>query len=143
MYETFEIAVKHTVDVADTEFRPVIFDQPVGSEHVAADLAAEVDVELRVFQLALFFLLLFKLELDTAGRAVASSRWRGSCAASVRSGTGRRFRSAGVSSELPIPFGSRAVRLRRWPENIDPKIVRLDIDLDLIVDLGINEHRGE
>jgi hypothetical protein len=44
----------------------VILDQPVGSQHVAADLAAEVDFELGVLDLAILGALLVHLKLVEA-----------------------------------------------------------------------------
>src|SRR4026209_2920376 len=62
MDERIEIAIQHTVHISDREFGAVVLDHAVGRENVAADLAAEVDIQLRGFSLARFLALLFHLE---------------------------------------------------------------------------------
>src|ERR1051325_5996962 len=47
-----EIAIQHAVDVADGQLGAMVLDHPVGSQDVTANLAAEVDVELGIFELA-------------------------------------------------------------------------------------------
>ena len=45
MQHGVEIAFDDTVHIADGEFGAVILDHAIGREHVAADLAAEIDLE--------------------------------------------------------------------------------------------------
>ena len=56
--ERIDISVEHAVHVADRQFGAVILDQPVGGEYIAADLAAEIDFELGIFELLIFGALL-------------------------------------------------------------------------------------
>src|SRR5256885_17030287 len=44
--EGSDIAVEHAVDIADGELGAMVLDQAIWCEHIAADLAAEVDIEL-------------------------------------------------------------------------------------------------
>src|SRR5512144_2775657 len=52
VHQPFHVAVQHTVHVAHAELRAVVLDEPVRRQHVAADLAAEVDLEFGVLDLA-------------------------------------------------------------------------------------------
>src|SRR5690348_7130476 len=61
--ERVEVAAEHAVYVPNGELGPVILDHPVGSQHVTADLAAEVDIQLGSFGLAGLFPLFIELEL--------------------------------------------------------------------------------
>src|SRR5438270_4325519 len=49
--ERVDIAVQYAIHVADRQLRPVILDHSVRRQYIAANLAAEVDLELRVFEL--------------------------------------------------------------------------------------------
>src|SRR5262245_40590497 len=42
--EHVDVAVEHAIDVADLFLRAVILHQPIGRQHVAANLAAERDL---------------------------------------------------------------------------------------------------
>jgi hypothetical protein len=44
--EFIKIAVEYAIHIAYRKLRAMIFDQPVGRENVAPDLAAEVNLEL-------------------------------------------------------------------------------------------------
>src|SRR6185437_10504050 len=67
MNKWVEIAVKHPIHIADRQFRAVIFDQAIRREHVTAYLAAEVNLELAVFELLISGLLLLQLILVELG----------------------------------------------------------------------------
>ena len=81
-------------DVADLLLRAVVLDHLVRVQHVAADLAAEGDVLLLAAQLIELRLLLLRRSCRRAAPSAPSSRHRDSCAASARSGTTPRCRSA-------------------------------------------------
>ncbi len=76
--------------------RAVVLDHLVRLQHVAADLAAEGDVLLLAAELIELRLLLLQLQVVEARLQHLHRRRRGSCAASARSGTTRRCRSAGA-----------------------------------------------
>ena len=46
-----QVAVEHAVGVPDLDFRPLVFDQPIGMKNVGPDLAAKINIELGLFQL--------------------------------------------------------------------------------------------
>jgi hypothetical protein len=52
--ERVQVPVEHAVGVPDLDFRPQVFDQPVGMKNVGADLAAKINVELAHFELFRF-----------------------------------------------------------------------------------------
>ena len=77
--ERVEIAFQDAVDVSDGEAAAQVLHQAVGSEHVVADLAAEVDFELGILRLSGFHALLGEFELvQTRPQGSASTRWRDS-----------------------------------------------------------------
>src|SRR6185437_472010 len=61
--EGVEITIEHTVDVSDLYARAKVLRYPVGLENVAANLRAEVDLELRVLELLACRALLLQLVL--------------------------------------------------------------------------------
>src|SRR5690242_1647482 len=65
--ERVEIAAEHAIHVSDGELSAVVLDHPVGSQHITANLAAEVDVELGSFGLARLFPLFLELEFVHSG----------------------------------------------------------------------------
>jgi hypothetical protein len=66
MDHRLQIPFEHAVHIADRQLGAVVLDHAVGRQHVAADLAAEVDVELGILGLARLFLLLLQLVLVEA-----------------------------------------------------------------------------
>ena len=64
MDQRFEIAFQHAIDIAQREPAAQILDHAVRRQHIVADLAAEVDLQLRVFGLARFRALLFEFVLE-------------------------------------------------------------------------------
>src|SRR5579885_3120077 len=64
--ELVNVAVQHAIHVADGQLAAQILDETVGCEHVVADLTAEVDVQLGVFELVLLDALLRHLVLVQA-----------------------------------------------------------------------------
>src|SRR5262245_12895074 len=61
--ERVDVAVEDAVDIADLLFRPMILDQLVWMQHVAANLVAEGDVFFRTADLLQFRLLLLQPEI--------------------------------------------------------------------------------
>src|SRR5579862_4824310 len=51
VHEAVDVAIEYAIDVADGEPAAQILHHAIGREHVAADLAAEIDIELGVFEL--------------------------------------------------------------------------------------------
>ena len=94
--ELVDVAVEHAVDVALLVLRAVVLDHLVRVQHVAADLAAEGDVLLLAADLSQLGLLLLHLQVVQPRLQHLHRRRRGSCAATARSGTRRRCRSAGA-----------------------------------------------
>ena len=62
MDQGIEVAIQDAIHIAYREFCAVILDQPIGRQDVAADLAAEVDLEFGIFDLPILGLLLIHLE---------------------------------------------------------------------------------
>jgi hypothetical protein len=67
--QRFQIAIQHAVHVADGELGAVVLDHAIGRQHIAANLAAEVDLQLRGLGLARFLPLLLQLELIQRARS--------------------------------------------------------------------------
>src|SRR5580692_8335852 len=61
--EGLEIAIEHTIDIADLDARAKVLRHSVGLQNVAANLRTEVDLELRVLKLPGCRALLFELVL--------------------------------------------------------------------------------
>ncbi len=83
--EWLQVAVEDLVDIADFDASSEVFRHAVGLQDVAADLRAELDVELRVFKLASSGF--FSCRARTRRAWSASSSWRAPCfyAGSARS----------------------------------------------------------
>ena len=69
--EFVDFAVQYSIDVSFLYFRPMVFDQLVGSEHVGTDLGAETDLHLLAPQLGQ---LLEALLLGPLGEACGKDR---------------------------------------------------------------------
>src|SRR6185437_9463369 len=143
MNKWVEIAVKHPIHIADRQFRAVIFDQAIRREHVTAYLAAEVNLELAVFELLISGLLLLQLILVELGAKLLHGTGTvfmlGSLVLALHDDAGRQVREAhrrfGAIDMLAAgPAGAK---------NVDLQIVRLYVDLDVLVDLRIYENRSE
>src|SRR5258708_32495831 len=65
--EGVQISVQNAVDIADRKLGAMVLDQPVRSQHVTADLAAEIDIELAVLHLVLLDALLRHLVVVQLG----------------------------------------------------------------------------
>src|SRR5215813_6299218 len=143
MYQPIEIAIQDAIRIAESQLAAQILHQLVGCEHVVADLAAEIDVQLGILGLARLRPLLLQLEFVEAcakllERAVTVFMLRTFVLAlyydagwEVRDSHGR----IGHVDVLPA-------RARR-AERVDAQILVLNIDLDFVVDLRIDEHAGK
>src|SRR5579875_3158481 len=67
VYQRVDVSVQHAIHVPDRQLRAVVFNHPVRRQHVTANLVAEIDLQLRVFQLLVRCLLLGKLVLIQLG----------------------------------------------------------------------------
>src|SRR5438093_1542925 len=61
--EPIDVAIEHTIDVADLLLRPVVLHELIWLEHIAPDLAPEGDVFFRAADLFELGLLLLDLEV--------------------------------------------------------------------------------
>ena len=143
MHEAVEIAVKHAVDVALVELRADVFHQAVRRQHIVADLAAEVDVGLRSLELVAFYLLLLHLvvidsrfeHLHRRGAVLVLGALVLALHDDARGMVRHTHRGVGPIDVLAAGAAGAV--------GVDAKVVGLDVDLDLFVDLGIDEDGGE
>ena len=141
--EGLEVAVEDFVDVADFDAGAEVFGHAVGLQDVAADLRAELDVELGVFELAADGLFLFELVLVEAGAqhlhrllfvlvlgalVLAAGDEAGGDVGDADGGVG------GVDVLAALAAGAVGV---------DAEVVGLDVDDDGVVDFGRDEDAGE
>src|SRR5258706_16215306 len=67
VHQRLQLAIQHTVYVANRELGAMILNQAVRRQNVAANLAAEVNLQLVGFRLTRFLALLFQLGLIHLG----------------------------------------------------------------------------
>ena len=141
--EGFEIAVEDLVHVANFDTGTEVLGHAVGLQDVAADLRAELDVELGVFELAADLFLLVELVLVEA-----------------RAEEFHRLLFVLVLGALVLTAGDEAcwkvgdadggvggvdvlAALAAGAVGVDAQVFGLDVDDDGVVDLGRDEDRGE
>ena len=142
-YEWLEVAVEYLVDVADFDAGAEILGHAVGLQDVAANLGAEFDIELGVFELASGGLFLIELVLVELGahhlhcallilmlRTLVLATGDDACwnVGDADSGVGR--------VDVLATLAARAI-------GIDAEVFGLDVDDDGVVDLGRDEDRGK
>jgi len=141
--EFVEIAVEDAIDVADFNFRSMIFREAVRLENVRPDLAAPRDIELAVFDGLRFGFLLLSLELEEARPQNLHADFLvlvlRAFVLALNDDVRRDVRDAhggirGIHVLAALPRGS--VR-------VDSQIFFFDHDLDLVVDFRIHGDRGK
>src|ERR1043165_3053548 len=141
--ELGEIAVEHALHVADFVSGPQVLDQLIRLQHVRADLAAEGDVLLLPLDALLLLLPLLDLDLvEPRAQQLHGHVAVLVLAALVLAGhddAGRQVRDAhrGVGDVDVLP--ARAAGAVR----VDAEVLVVDLDVDLLVDVGIDVHRRE
>src|SRR5580698_2182326 len=61
VHQSIQVAIQHAIHIADRKLGAMVFHHPIRSQDVAADLAAEIDLELRIFDLLIRHALLLQL----------------------------------------------------------------------------------
>src|SRR4051812_2652917 len=140
--EGVEVAVQHLLGVGDLDVGAQVLDAAL-VQHVAADLVAPADVGLVVFQLLLRFHALAHLEVvqpraQALPRDVAVAVLAAAVLA-LHDDVGRDVRQAHRRIGLVDVLATRA----RSTVGVHAHVGRVDVDLDRVVDLGIDEHAGE
>src|ERR1035438_8752262 len=119
----------------------MILDHPIGSQDVAADLAAKIDVEFGIFQLFVSRALLVHLKFVQPGTHLFQ-----------RTGTvlvlralilALHYQSRRDVGHAHGGFGTVHVLAAgaAGSEHIHAQILRLDVDVDIVFDLGIGKNR--
>src|ERR1051326_7501719 len=143
MDQGFEVAVEDAIDVADGQLGAVILDHAIGGEHIAANLVAEVDVELGVLQFLVGGLLLLHFVLVETGAELLDS------AGAVLV---LRTLVLALDDDAGGDVGHAHSRLRAihvlaagaaGAEDVDAKVFGLDIDVDVVFDLRVDEDGRE
>src|SRR5438270_1596908 len=141
--ERLQITIEHAIHIADFGFRAVILDHPVGLENIGANLRSEFYVELGIFNLLGGCSLLLHLEFVELGAQHAHGAFtvlvlralvlatRDQPGGDVRNAHGR----VGGIDMLPT--------LAAGAVSVSANVLRLDDDLDAVVNFGRNEHAGE
>src|SRR5438445_10516591 len=137
-----EVTVEHLLSVTDLDIGAQILDSAL-VEHVTADLVAPADIGLAVFELLLRRLLLAHLVLVQARAqhlpgfvAVAVLR---AVVLALHDDAGRDVREAHRRIGLVDVLAARA----RGTEGVGAHVGGVDLDLDRVVDLGVDEHARE
>ena len=84
--QLIQIAIEHAIDIANLHARAQVLHHAIRLQDVGADLRAEVDLELGVFDLLASLRASSPARIRRGASAECSWRSRGSCAASARSG---------------------------------------------------------
>src|SRR5258705_2889653 len=141
--ERVEIAVEHAVDVADLHLGAMVLDHLVRLQHVAANLAAEADFLLRPRNLLQPRGLLLRPEVVESRpqdlhrlRAVLVLR---PLVLARDDDAGRQVRDAdrGVGDVDVLAAGAAR------PVRVDAQILLVDLDVDVLLQLGPDEYRGK
>src|SRR4029079_1515739 len=138
--EVVEVAVEHVLRPPALEIRAQILHARL-VEHVGADLAAPADVRLAVLddlRLLLALLLLELVELRAhlvhRGRAVLVLR---ALVLTLHDDPGRDVRDPDRRLRLVDVLAARAARA----EHVDAQVGGIQLDLDVVLDPGGNDHR--
>ena len=131
------------VHVADLHLGAVVLHQLIGLQHVAADLAAEGDVLLGAADLIELGLLLFQLQVVEPG----PQHLHGHVAVLVLRplvlardhDAGRQVGDAHRRVGLVDVLAAGAAR----SVGVDPQVLLVDVDVDVVLDLGPDVDRGE
>src|SRR5829696_6473780 len=141
--EDVDVAVEHAVDVADLLLGPVIFDQLIWVQDVAADLAAEGNLLLGAADLLELRLLLLRLQIVEAGLqhlhcrvAVAVLR---PLVLARDDDAARHVRDADRRIGHIDVLAAGAARTIR----VDADVLVVDLDVDVFGQLGPHVERGE
>src|SRR6185437_12417898 len=138
-----EVAIQDAVDVADLELGAGVFAHLIGLEHIAADLAAEINVELAVFDLAggsalLLELVLVEARTQDLHRHVLVLVLRALVLA-LHHDIGRQMddahRRVGHIDVLPA--------LAAGAEGVNAQVLFADVDLDFVVNFRADEDAGK
>ena len=143
MNQRIDIAIQHSIHITDCQLRAVIFNQPIRSKNIASNLAAEVDLELCIFELTVLGAFLVHLEFvklcpELLHRARAILMLRSLILALHDDTRGQMSHANGRVRTIHV-LAARAA----CPERIDSKIFRPNIDLDLVINLRVHEHGRE
>ena len=130
--------------VGDLQLRAVVVDHRVRLEDVAPDLVAEGHVRLRRIDLRLLGLARLDLALVERVLEHLAARSPCSCAASAAcwqlvDDAGRNVREAHRRAGLVDVLSART----RRAEDVHANVLVAHLDVDLLVDIGIDEDRGE
>src|SRR6185312_8746244 len=138
-----QVAVEHAVDVAHLQLGAGVLAHLVGLQHVAADLAAEVNVELGVLHLARLRPLLFQLMLVQTG---AQNLHRhvlvlvlAALVLALHHDVGRQVDDA----HRRVGHVDMLSALAAGAEGVNAQILVADVDLDAVVNLRADEHAGK
>src|SRR5690242_5193407 len=141
--QRIEPAIEDAVHIADGQLGAMVLDHAVWGQHITADLAAEVDVELRSLRLTRLLALFFQLEFvepraQLLHGSVAVLVLR-TLVLALNHDAGGEVRDAHrrIGHIDVLAAGAAGA------ERIDAEIVRLNIDLDFVVDLRVDEDRSE
>src|SRR5690606_30751839 len=140
--ELVQVAVEHLLRIAALDAGAQILD-PALVEHVVADLAAPADVGLAGLQRIPLGVALLDFQLvETCGQQLHRPVAVGVLAALGLAGdhhprghVGDAHRRLGLVDVLAT--GARGA------VDVGPEVGRIDLDVDVVVDLGRHEHRGE
>src|SRR6266567_1040191 len=140
--EIIEVAVEHRLRAPHLVVRAQVLD-PRLVEHVRADLVPPADVGFRIFELLLLGLALADLELVELGLehghrfgAIAVLR---AIVLALHDDVGRQMGDAhrGIGLVDVLAAGARRA------EGVDAKFRRIDLDVDGLVDFGIDKDAGK
>src|SRR5205807_8563251 len=141
--EGIEVAVEHAVDIADFEFRAVIFDHLVGLHHVRADLAAKGNVHFGFVELVGFRLPLLQFHVVEA----RAKHLHGQLAVFMLAAFGlaanhdaaRDVRDAHGGLHFVDVLASFAA----GTERVNLQVFGTNVDFDFVIDFGNHEDGGK
>ena len=144
LHERVEVAVEDRLGVAGLVARPQVLDHLVGVQDVAPDLVAPAGLDVLAPELAELGLLLLERALEQARLEDLDRHLLVLGLATARSGSGPRC-SVGQVGQPDRRVGLVDVLAAGalGAERVDPDLVPVELDLDVVVDLGQDLDQGE